>query len=292
MEYIKGERVRHPKLESWGLGQVLADSCNESVNIFFVGVGEKHLSLKYVQPVHVNAENAHHPVLDNLHIQECTSKFKYQNLKQSIKCFLQRFPDGFYSDNLKKELHNDNQKAHKQAQVLLNEELLIDCIIVADYQQITENAMKVVNSSKLISAAEKSALRDALSTQSAQKKFSLSLYKLLYCKEELEERFVSFSQVLQALNIAKWSIASYFLFVMKPKRYLFIKPNVTQHASELCGFGINFKTQVNWLTYEATLKFSDYLFTELEALKPRNMTDVQSFMSCIAPIRGDKKVKH
>jgi len=292
VEYKKGQRVRHPKLADWGLGEVLADSGNDSVKIFFVGVGEKSLSLKYVQPVHVNTENSHHPVLDNLKAQKCTSKFKYQNLTQSISCFLTRFPDGFYAENLKKELHNDNQKAHKQAKKLLNEELIIDCIIVADYQQITENALAVVNASKLISSVEKTDLKAVLSKANSQKKFSLSLYKLLYCKEKLQGRFMSFSKVLQELNIAKWSIASYFLFVMQPKHYMFIKPNVTQHASDLCGFEINFKAQVNWLTYESTLKFSEYLFTELVELKPRDMTDVQSFMCCIAPVQNEHKTTH
>ena len=78
---------------------------------------------------------------------------------------------------------------------------------------------------------------------------------------------------------------------MQPQRYLFIKPNVTLYASELCGFEINFKAQINWLTYESTLKFSEYLFKKLATLKPRNMTDVQSFMSCIALTKADKKIK-
>lgn len=291
MEYKKGERVRHPKLVDWGLGQVLADSCNDSVKIFFVGVGEKVLSLKYVQPEHVNIENAHHPVLDHLLTHKCESKLKYQGLKQLISCFLARFPDGFESKNLNKELHNDHQKAYQQAQSLLNEEVLIDCIITADYQQVVDNVLTVVNASKLIAAAEKKELKTALLNQGAQKKFSLSLYKLLYCKEPLQGRFESFNKVLQQLNIAKWSLISYFLFVTQPKRYLFIKPNVTQHASALCGFEINFKTEVNWTTYESTLRFSEYLFEELTTLKPQNMNDVQSFICSIMSVKGDKKVK-
>ncbi|MCP4321750.1 MAG: DUF3553 domain-containing protein [Psychromonas sp.] len=292
MLYKKGERVRHPKLADWGLGEVLADSGNDSVKVFFVGVGEKFLSLKYVQPVHVSSENAHHPVLDNLKVQKCTSKFKYQSLEQSVDCFLTRFPDGFYGELFKKEVGKGKEKAHKQAEELLNEDLLIDCIITGDHQQITENVLAVVHASKLFSSVEKSDLKKALSKADAQKKFSLCLYKLLYCKEKLQGRFVSFSKVLQELNIAKWSIASYFLFIMQPKRYMFIKPNSMQHASELCGFEINFKAQVNWLTYESTLKFSEYLFTELAELKPRDMTDVQLFMCCIAPIQGETKVRH
>lgn len=291
MEYKKGERVRHPKLADWGLGQVLADSCNNSVKIFFVGVGEKVLSLKYVQPEHVNLESAHHPVLDHLLTHECESKLKYHSLKELISCFLMRFPDGFESENLNKELHNDHQKAYQQAQKLLHEELLIDCIISADYQQVVDNVLKVVNASKLITSAEKKELKKALSDQGVQKKFSLSLYKLLYCKEPLQGRFESFNQILQQLNIAKWTLISYFLFVTQPKRYLFIKPNVTQHASALCGFEINFKTEVNWDTYESTLRFSEYLFEGLAALKPQDMNDVQSFISSIKAVKGDTKVK-
>lgn len=34
MEYNKGDRVKHPKLEAWGLGEVLADSNGESVKVF------------------------------------------------------------------------------------------------------------------------------------------------------------------------------------------------------------------------------------------------------------------
>ncbi|GLS89962.1 hypothetical protein GCM10007916_10290 [Psychromonas marina] len=291
MEYKKGERVRHPKIADWGLGQVLANSCDDSVKVFFVGAGEKVLSLKHVQLEHVEYKNAHHPVLDNLHTQKSESKFKYQSLKQLVSCFLTRFPDGFYSEDLKKELHNDTQKAHLQAQKLLNEELLIDCIITADYQQISDNILAVVNASRLIPAAEKKELRETLAKKNAQKKLSLSLYQLLYSKEPLQERFESFSRVLEEFNIAKWTIVSYFLFVTQPKQYLFIKPTVTQHASELCGFEINFKAEINWLTYESMLKFSDYLFTELETLKPRNMNDVQAFISCIIPTKSIKRAK-
>lgn len=151
--------------------------------------------------------------------------------------------------------------------------------------------LTVVNASKLITAAEKKELKIALMTQAAQKKFSLSLYKLLYCTEPLQGRFESFNRVLQQFNIAKWTFISYFLFVTQPKRYLFIKPNVTQHASELCGFGINFKTEVNWAAYESTLRFSEYLFEELAALKPQNMNDVQSFITSIMAVKGDTKLK-
>ena len=61
------------------------------------------------------------------------------------------------------------------------------------------------------------------------------------------------------------------------------KPTITQHAAALCGFEINYRPEVNWLTYDLVLKFSQYLKDELVDLRPRDMIDVQSFMWCIAP---------
>ena len=46
MQYKKATRVRHPQAPDWGLGEVLEDSAGGLVRIFFVGVGEKKLSLK------------------------------------------------------------------------------------------------------------------------------------------------------------------------------------------------------------------------------------------------------
>jgi hypothetical protein len=44
----KEDRVRHPIKAEWGLGEVLEDSNGETVRVFFVGIGEKTLSLKHV----------------------------------------------------------------------------------------------------------------------------------------------------------------------------------------------------------------------------------------------------
>lgn len=65
MEYKKGDRVRHPTQNDWGLGEVLDDSDGDSVKAFFVGVGEKTLALKYAQPIKITGDAAAHPVLDN-----------------------------------------------------------------------------------------------------------------------------------------------------------------------------------------------------------------------------------
>ena len=46
MEYKKGDRVKHPTREDWELGEILENSNGAIVRVFFIGAGEKTLSLQ------------------------------------------------------------------------------------------------------------------------------------------------------------------------------------------------------------------------------------------------------
>lgn len=283
MEYRKGDRVKHPTKDGWGLGEVLENSNSESVRVFFVGAGEKTLSLKYVQPIKVAGDEAAHPVLDNLKISKSASGIKYQSLPQSIQFFLEQFPEGFYGKKFKEHEGEYKEKAHALARELLGQEPFGALLESEDYAEITKRALKVVNATNLIFPNEKMSLKDGLADPSAQKDFGIALYSVLYGDEALEKRFVSFTKVLENIDAAKWTTATYFLFIVRPSKYMFVKPTITQYSSELCGFEVNYKPQLNWLTYKSVLSFSEYLFSEISQLDPRDMIDVQSFMWCIAP---------
>lgn len=98
MKYKKGDRVRHPTKDDWGLGEVLADDNGESVRIFFVEDGEKTISLNLIQPIKVSGAEAVHSGLDNLKIEKSASGIKYQSLAESIQFFLKEYPEGFYGE--------------------------------------------------------------------------------------------------------------------------------------------------------------------------------------------------
>ncbi len=282
MEYRKGDRVKHPIKDDWGLGEVLEDSDGESVRVFFVGAGEKVLSLKYVHPVKVIGDEADHRVLDNLKITKNASTIKYKSLPQSIQYFLEEFPGGFYGEKFKKQEREYKDEAHALAQELFGQKPFASLLQRGDCAEIAKRASKVVNATNLIFPYEKMALRDGLTEPSAQKEFGIALYSLLYGSGVLEQRFVSFARVLENIDAAKWTTATYFLFIVDPSRFMFVKPTITKHSSELCGFEINYRPQLNWLTYKSVLSFSEYLFSEISELRPRDMIDVQSFMWCIA----------
>jgi hypothetical protein len=272
MDYKKGDRVSHPTKAGWGLGEVLDDSKGKTVRVFFVGVGEKTLSLQYVQPIKVTGNDAFHPVLENLRINKATGGTKYQSLPQSIQFFLKVFPEGFHGDKFKKHERDYKDKAHALAQELLGKAAFDSLIGNGDFEEIVKRALRVVNATNLVFPNEKMSLKDGLVRAENQNEFSKSLSSLLYSEDNFKER-----------DSAKWTTATYFLFIIQPEKYMFVKPTITQYAAELCGFEINYKPQLNWLTYKSILDFSNYLYSEISELKPRDMIDVQSFMWCIAP---------
>jgi len=288
MKFTQGERVKHPNKPDWGIGQVLEDTSGESVRVFFVGAGEKTLKLGFANLIKIEGAEAVHPVLDNLKVVRRSKGAKYRSLPLLVENFLKAFPDGFYGDAFHRNERDYKVDAHDLMLNLLNHETFSSLLSSSDHHEICKRALSVVNKTNLIFPNEKMSLKDGLALESGEKLFSESLYSLLYGKGELENRFDAFSDSLMEMNAAKWTIATYFLFITFPDRHIFLKPEVTQKAAEVCGFELNYRSEPNWLTYSKLLEFSQHLFKSLVELKPRDMIDVQSFIWCTARIdEGD-----
>jgi hypothetical protein len=284
MDYKKGERVKHPGRPEWGLGKVLEDRRDDKVCIFFTGEGRKTLSLKHVEPLKISGAEAIHPVLDHLWIKEGGGS-KYQSLQTSKKLFLKDYPDGFYDQAYLNGERNGKVAAHELALSLIGPEQLEALLGQKNYEEICKRALKVVNATKLIFPNEKLALRNGLKDSNNMELFSKNLYHLLYGKEDVAERFISFAKTLEGIKVGKWTTLSYFLFIVFPEKYIFLKPIVTQLAAELSAFEIHYRPDLNWRTYQSVLDFSEYFRSELKDLKPRDMIDIQSFMWGIGPTK-------
>ncbi|MBI5606826.1 MAG: DUF3553 domain-containing protein [Deltaproteobacteria bacterium] len=282
MDYKKGEMVKHPGMPEWGLGKVLEDSRDYKVRIFFTGDGWKTLSLKHVEPVKISGKEARHPILDHLWAKEGGGS-KYQRFETSKEMFLKDYPDGFYDPAYLKGERNHKVAAHELALSLIGPEQLKALLSQKDYEEISKRALKVVTATNLISPNEKLALKNGLKDPESRELFSENLYQLLYGKEDVKDRFIAFARALEAIKAAKWTTLSYFLFIVFPEKYIFIKPIVTEPAAEISAFEINYRPDLNWRTYKSVLDFSEYFWSELKDLKPRDMIDIQSFMWRIGP---------
>lgn len=216
MKYLKGERVIHPGMPAWGVGEVLENSAEDHVRIFFVGTGEKKLSLKHVTPVQVSGDQAAHPVLDNLKISKSASGIQYQSLPESIQIFLAQFPGGFRGERFGRHERDYKDKAHRQTSELLGKEPFDALLGAGDHSEVVRRALKLINATNLIYPGEKISLRDGLKSEAAQGLFSRALHGLLHGDDSFESRFSAFARVLDGIGAGKWTTATYFPFFLHP----------------------------------------------------------------------------
>ena len=283
MSLRKGTRVKHPARPEWGVGQVIEEGSSTSVRVFFEGAGLKVLLPSAVKLETITGTAAKSVVLDNLSPKALDPNARYVSVAQAIQRFMELFPQGFYGKRYFAEERNYKDRARRMAQELLNPTRLREVIKESRHDEAYRDALRVVNATNLIFPNEKMALKDGVEAKAAQKKFVQRLYGVLETPQLGEEAFKAFANVLEEVGAAKWTIASYFTYLVYPEHHMFVKPSITQKAAELSAFDLNYKPELNWLTYARVLEFAHRLRNDLAELKPRDMIDVQSFMWCIAP---------
>lgn len=295
MDYKKGLRVKHPSVPDWGIGEVLEDTTGDMVRVFFVGSGEKKLSLKDLRLETVDGDMSRHPILDNLKLS-LESGLRYRSLPESIRRFLIEFPGGFYGEKFADHERDYKMHTHRLMNELLSRQVLHTLLQKDECEEICRRVMRLMNSTNLIFPNEKMTFRDGLESVAIKRQFSKLLYSHLFAEKPLKTRFIELCEFLEEIKAAKWTIATFFLFTMFPDRHMFIKPTITKNSADICHFDIHYRSDLNWQTYEAVLRFAEFLKTALKDLNPRDMIDVQSFMWCIRPDKtlksfGKKKTK-
>jgi hypothetical protein len=282
MFFKKGTRVQHPQKPEWGMGKVLEDSVNDKVQVYFAEFGKVQLSLKHVSLITVTGNAANHPKLDNLKTTTSKKGREYKSLQVLKDKFLIQYPGGFSGAEYNEIERNYKWEAHERMHEQLNQSEFQRQLEEMDYPEICKRALQICNATNLIFPNEKMDLKDGLVFIEQQKYFSETLYDLLYGIAHPEVRFTQFADCLLEIGAAKWTIATYYLFITDPEKNMFLKPKVTQQAADVCAFELNYRPALNWLTYKNLLEFSNYLMKNLSELKPKDMIDVQSFIWCIA----------
>jgi hypothetical protein len=155
-------------------------------------------------------------------------------------------------------------------------------LAAGDHDEVGRRALQVISETNLVFPREAIALKHGLKEESNQRLFAESLRALLYGEAEAGSRFAAFCDHLAGMGAAKWPLATYFPFVAFPEREMFLKPTVTRKVAEMLGFELNYSVEPNWLTYSKLLELSRHIFDSLAELRPRDMFDIQSFISRVA----------
>ncbi len=279
----KDQFVFNPKKPEWGTGKVTEIINQDRARVFFQYGGYRVMVRKTNPLVPADTENLNTAIFDNLqeNSEPGDTERHFKDIPSSISFFLQEFPGGFSGEKYHEWERDYKDDGHALAIELLNQKDLEALLSAGDYQEIVSRALKVANKTNLIFPNEKMALKDGLKDDKAQELFSNSLYALLYGEDDLKHRFEGWISMLESIGADKWTIASYYLFLVHPDKYMFVKPTVTQAVANLSAFDISYTPRLNWNTYSKILQLSEYLKQELQELHPKDMIDVQSFMWCI-----------
>ena len=199
------------------------------------------------------------------------------------KKFLRNFRDGFYGEKYISWERDYKLNAHKEWKSLLNKKEFEDLLEQEKFSDIALRAVKIETRTNLLFSFEKMALRDAIKLENGAELFARGLYSYVYGSKSFHDRFDEFSKTLAMLprrqtRVLTWPLQTVFGFIANPAQHIFLKPRVTQVAAEKYQFPFEYRSKVNWDTYESLLAFASLLFQDLEDLKPRDMIDIQSFI--------------
>ena len=293
-----GMRVKHATRTDWGLGEVIASEPRGMVTVFFEDAGIKQFNPQIAKFISVEGEEADSDYLTALvkdHKQPSKDKAAKgaarKTFASSVENFLSYFPRGFQDPSYISGKRSE--RSYKEnASLLLNASLpqpTYELLLAEErFDEVCARAKTVMNRTNLISPYEKIWLNNSLADESSKVAFCTSLHTLLYSLTPFKERFEQFAAMLYTINSAKWPIATYFPFLSDPENHFFLKPEVTKSAAAVLGLELNYKPELNWLTYSQALRLAEVVKTKLlvsenPVLVPRDMIDVQSFIWIVAP---------
>ena len=288
-----GTRVKHATRTDWGLGEVLNEAQNGRATVYFEDVGVKEFDLSAAKFTVVEGEESSSDYLTGLVAywkkQGATTQNQRSSLtekatfNEAVEKFLKHFPLGFDDPVFLQAEREYKDAAHELMRISLGKETMAALLGEGDSREICYRIKIIVNKTNLICPYEKIWLSNGLSTESAQKKFAYALNTLLHCEAPLKERFENFAKTLYDINAAKWPIATYFGFLHDPQNHVFLKPEATKKMARAIGREINYRPELNWLTYSSVLGLAKAIKEKLnkediDNLVPSDMIDVQSFI--------------
>jgi len=277
--------VRHMKKDEWGIGKVLSVN-DHKIEIDFINCGIKLLNSKIAILEEVLDEGEIGKFKEDKLLTSLTSKKSKKNnlsecvsLEELIKVFQKTYPDGFYDESYIEKERKNKELISEEFLKVFSADNLSEKIQEKNYKEICEISKKLISATKIIHSIEKTNFRKAISLEENQKEFVEILYRFLYEKETIgEKEFFEFKEFFSKISCNKWTLITYFMNMILPDKYPFLKPKVSKKAAEVFGFELNYNMVPNWQTYNSFLSYTQKLMKDLEELNPRDFIDIENFI--------------
>lgn len=204
-------------------------------------------------------------------------------IKKAEKKFLKYFPKGFYDQKYIDWERNYKWQAHLAWKKTLNRGAMENALEQGKYKEIASQAIRIESRTNLLFSFEKMALRDTVKKETDARIFAEGLYSLIYGSVSIEDRFQKFVETVQRLprkqtRVLTWPLVTVFGFIGDPKKFIFLKPRVTQAAARRYGFDFRYNSKPGWETYHSLLEFAAQVKKNHARLRPRDFIDLQSFI--------------
>lgn len=203
--------------------------------------------------------------------------------KKALRKFLRYFPKGFHDQKYIDWERGYKWDAHLEWKKTLGKEQLQQLLEEENYHEAALRAIRIESQTNLLFSFEKMALRDAVKPDHGAKLFAEGLFDLVYGSGDTRARFLRFVEMVSKLprkqtRVLTWPLVTVFGFIADPKKFIFLKPRVTQRAAEKYGFDFHYSSKPNWDTYFSLLSFAQQVKKDFPTLKPRDYIDLQGFI--------------
>lgn len=157
----------------------------------------------------------------------------------AIKLFLRAYPKGFTDPFYYHDERNYKLKAHNKAIELLGRERLAALITAGEYARIGDAAKKTFTNLTFPNEAMK--FSDFLKDGKGVHDFSNHLYELLY-GDSFDNAFDRMAILLKPFEAAKWTILTYWPFIVHPDKQMFLKPETSQNCAWHLGWDFGYQS--------------------------------------------------
>ncbi len=195
------------------------------------------------------------------------------------------FEDPAYIGDLKSGERAYKWAAHQQFVETLGGDQLERLLTTGSIADLRGRALAVEGRVNLLAVFEKAAFRDGLRSDAAAATYFNALLKMLSAPTIERASFEEYVHAVDSLpseedktSPAKWTVATVLPYLAQPDRFMFLKPEVTQDCAARLTFDLNYRPQLNWLTYAKLLEMSRLLLGHLRPYGARDFIDVQSFI--------------
>lgn len=196
----------------------------------------------------------------------------------AINQFLRAFPGGFSDPFFLKDERDYKIKAHEKAKRTLDEGILRRLVSQKKFTEIGEAARKTFIN--LVFLNEAMAFKSFIQFERNAQSFAPLLVDLLY-GQDFESAFNDMSHLLRPAGAAKWTILTYWPFIVFPDRHMFLKPEVAQESARRLGEHFDYESHPTASSYASYLGYIKNLRSHISDLNPRDNIDVQTFMYAV-----------